>query len=287
MTETATAEAPAAFAIAPQANPSAALPAVAAQALGQLVPTSPAGLMMSVLAQGGSLDLFERMLDVQERWERREAEKAFYDGMTQFRARNIVIPKRRLVEFDSRVGHTEYKHAVLSDVTTRIGPPLSELGFSWSWKMRQEGGAITVTCVLRHRQGHADEVSLTAPPDPSGGKNGIQAVISTTSYLERHTLKAITGTAEADEDDDGKGAPPFGTTDQDLNADEARGKVTVLQKWCQDARATKTRADLTRVMKAGVAVFKAANDRDGYSAFKHAIEQHGATLPPDDRSAAA
>lgn len=278
MTETATAEAPS-FALAPQREAPKALPAVAAQTLGQLAPTSPAGLMMSVLAQGGTLDLFERTLDVQERWERREAEKAFNDAMTQFRALNIVIPKRRQVSYEQRTGTTEYKHADLSDVTTLLGPPLAAMGMSWSWKVRQEAGFITVTCILRHRLGHSDEVSMSGPADPSGGKNSIQAIVSTTTYLERHTLKAVTGTAEADEDDDGKGAPQVGTGDE--------APKTELDKWCDAARATKTRAALTKVMKDGVAVFNRLGDRNGYSAFRHVIEQHGATLPPEQRSAGA
>lgn len=62
-----------------------------------------------------------------------------------------------------------------------------------------------MVCTLRHRLGHAESVQLTAQPDETGGKNAIQAIISTTTYLQRHTLKQITGVAEAGEDDDGQG----------------------------------------------------------------------------------
>lgn len=239
---------------------------------GAIATTSPAGLMLQVLRQHGNLDQFERMMDMQERWERWEAEKAFNEALTAFKARNIKIPKRKQVDFENnRGGRTQYKHAELDDVTDLLGPALSAHGFSWSWKPRQEGGQITITCVLRHRLGHCEQVSLTCPPDASGGKNAIQAVISTTTYLERHTLKAITGTAESGEDDDGQGAPPANTG--------APPAPTVLEHWCAKANATKTRAELTQVMKDGVKVFQNAQDRAGYSAFRTAIEKHGATLP--------
>lgn len=271
MTATATAECQT-LALAPKEE---ALPATAAPPVaGHVALTSPASLMMTLLAQGGDLDQFERMMELQERFYRHEAEKAFNDAMTAFRALNITIPKRKKVDFENRTGgRTQYKHAELSDVTELLGPALSANGFSWSWKTRQDAGGITVTCVLRHRQGHAEEVSLTCPPDASGGKNSIQAVVSTTTYLQRHTLKAVTGTAEADDDDDGQGAPREGA--------EARAEPTVLEHWCQKVRATKTRADLTKVMKEGVPVFRSAQDRRGYNEFSRVIQQHGLTLPPE------
>ena len=113
--------------------------------------------------------------------------------------------KRKLVDFPSKGGRTSYKHAELDDVVQAVGPELSAHGFAWSWKTHQVGRDITVVCKLRHRLGHADTVELTAQPDETGGKNAIQAIISTTTYLQRHTLKQITGVAEAGEDDDGQG----------------------------------------------------------------------------------
>lgn len=43
---------------------------------------------------------------------------------------------------------------------------------------------------------------MSAPPDASGKKNAIQQIASATSYLQRYTLKAITGVAEKVQDDD-------------------------------------------------------------------------------------
>ena len=72
---------------------------------------------------------------------------------------------------------------------------------------------IRVTCVLSHILGHSERVTLQASPDQSGGKNNIQAVGSTVTYLERYTLLAVTGLATAEQDDDG-GYVGFITADQ-------------------------------------------------------------------------
>ena len=43
-------------------------------------------------------------------------------------------------------------------------------------------------------------------PDDSGGKNPIQSIGSTITYLERYTILALTGLATKEQDDDGKSA---------------------------------------------------------------------------------
>lgn len=58
----------------------------------------------------------------------------------------------------------------------------------------------------------------------------------------------------------------------------------IRKDWVEKVYACKTRGELTKVMRDGKAVFQAARDRDGYSAFAHAITQHGATLPQEAAS---
>jgi len=170
------------------------------------LPTSlAANFMLTLQERGAGLEQIEKMMDLLERNERHEAEKAYNEAMAAFKAKNIRIVKRKAVDFTTAKGRTSYKHAELDDVVQAVGPDLSALGFAWSWQTRQVGRDITVVCKLRHRLGHADTVELTAQPDETGGKNAIQAIISTTTYLQRHTLKQITGVAEAGEDDDGQG----------------------------------------------------------------------------------
>jgi len=58
-----------------------------------------------------------------------------------------------------------------------------------------------------------------ASPDSSGGKNSIQAIGSTISYLERYTFMAATGLAAKGMDDDGGGAEPIKTITEKQIAD--------------------------------------------------------------------
>lgn len=201
---------------------------------------SPAAMMLAARAQGFSLEQVGQMMDLQERWEKREAEKAFNDAMAAFKGEAVEIIKRKRVHFEnSKGGTTDYKHAELSDVVEAVGPPLSKHGFSWRWDTKQDGSSVIVTCILKHRLGHSESCTLSGPYDQSGGKNAIQAIISAKTYLERQTLKAICGVAEKGEDNDGGGAaePASGAAqeaqDPTLKAgwDAADKGMVTLTKW--------------------------------------------------------
>lgn len=180
-----------------------------AQQTGALAVNSPAAMMLQALSQGASLEQVEKMMDLQERWERNEAEKAFNQALADFKGEAVELLKRKQVSFTTRDGDTtSYKHAELSDVVDAVGPALSKHGFSYRWDVKQEKGEITVTCILKHAKGHSESVTMSAPPDASGKKNAIQQIASATSYLQRYTLKAITGVAEKGQDDDAATAVP-------------------------------------------------------------------------------
>lgn len=181
------------------------LPVVQQPAPASVAVNSPAALMLQAMSQGASLEQVEKMMDLQERWETREAEKAFNEAMAAFKSEKVEVLKRKRVEFKTREGDiTSYSHAELSDVTEAVGPALARHGFSYRWDVKQEKSEITVTCILKHAKGHSESVTMSAPPDDSGKKNSIQKISSATTYLQRYTLKAITGVAEKGQDDDGQ-----------------------------------------------------------------------------------
>lgn len=157
----------------------------------------------------------EKLLDVKERWEANEARKAFVVASTEFRSEAPKLVKNKRVSFDLKTGgRTEYDHATLDSIADALAPVLSKFGLTYRWETGQADNAIKVTCILTHVMGHSEAVTLQAPPDPSGGKNNIQAVGSTVSYLQRYTLLAATGLATAGQDQDGERPVDFITEDE-------------------------------------------------------------------------
>ena len=230
---------------------------------------SPAAMMLAAAAKGIPLEQIEKMMDLQERWEKNEARKAFVEDMTRFKAEPLEIFKRKEVAFND----VRYKHAELSDVADVVIPALSRHGFSHRWETKQEGGKITVTCTVTHRLGHFESVYMEASPDASGKKNAIQQVASAITYLQRYTLLMVTGlaTKEINRDDDGAGSGPV--IDKAPPADEK-----MLADWLAKLDEVANLDDLGKVSKEGAAAFRKERDKGGYRAFAKAVQARGAKL---------
>lgn len=176
----------------------------------EMATATPADLLMYAMNNGADLDRLERLMDMQTKWEKREAHKAYTEAMTEFKRNAPTINQDKYVSFETGKGTTAYAHATIGNVTGKIVGALAEHGFSHRWiPGRSEGGMITVTCEITHKLGHSETTTLEAGLDQSGGKNNIQSMASTITYLERYTLLAATGLAVRDQmDDDGAGSGP-------------------------------------------------------------------------------
>lgn len=185
---------------------------------------TPARMIEMAFAHGAGIEQLEKLFDMHERWERNEARKAFIRALSEFKASAPQLIKNKRVRYQNRdKSWTEYDHASLDYITSAINPVLSAFGLAYRWQTEQrDDGLIHVTCVLTHIDGHSERVTLFGYPDESGGKNKIQAVGSTVSYLQRYTLLAVLGMATEGQDNDGRGAPadnaPSGPAT--LNADQ-------------------------------------------------------------------
>lgn len=239
-------------------------PDLAAGQVAVLAANSPMGMMMAAVKQGIPLDQIKEMMAIQREWEADEARKAFNEAFAAFKAEAVEVIKRKQVDFATQKGRTQYKHAELSDVVEAVGPALSQHGFSWSWTPEQKNGRIFITCTLLHRLGHEKSVTLDAPADDSGGKNTIQAIVSTTTYLERHTLKAVCGISEKGDDNDGTGA--------DDAADEIR------DSWISKLARADSMDEAVKTWEQGCEAIQKTNNLAAFAAFKKAYADKRAML---------
>lgn len=179
---------------------------------GALATTTPADLLRIAVEGNADLDRLERLMEMQDRWEAKAAKKAFDAAFAAFKAEAVTIIKGKDVTDGPLRGR---KYAELHDWVDAVTPPLSKHGLSSSWRLtKDDKDWIEVTCYLRHVDGHEESVPMGGPPDTGGAKNIMQARASTVSYLERYTLKAITGLSEKGDDDDGNGGKQKGNQDQ-------------------------------------------------------------------------
>jgi hypothetical protein len=151
-------------------------------------------------------------------WEKldREARVAFAEAFQQFKQDAPKILKTKHVEFANKTGgKTDYWHVELDKACDLLIPALIKVGITHDWdSVDLPGGFTRTTCILRHRLGYEKRgATLAGPTDQSGGKNPIQGIGSSFSYLQRYTLLATCGIVSSGADDDGN--PHAGMTQEE------------------------------------------------------------------------
>lgn len=147
------------------------------------------------------VEKFERLMAMRERVDERNAERAFNTAVSAAKGDIGTIAKNRTVDFTSQKGRTNYRHEDFAGIARTIDPVLMRHGLSYRFRSTQDGQKLTVTCILSHADGHAEQTTLSASEDHSGNKNSIQAIGSAATYLQRYTLKLALGLASSDDDD--------------------------------------------------------------------------------------
>lgn len=167
--------------------------------------TNPLVLISNALNSGMDIEKMERLFDLQERWEKKEAEKAFRRAMVLFQNEKPELIKIKGADYGP--GKAKYNFNPLPKVQKAIDPILSKFGLTYRWEILPVENFIEVSCIISHVDGHSEKTTMRGPHDSSGSKNGLQAIGSTRTYLERYTLESAFGLS-SDEDTDGKQPEP-------------------------------------------------------------------------------
>lgn len=163
---------------------------------------TPMDMIAMAVQNGSSIDQIDKLMDLAERLDKKQAEKAFNAAKAAFSAENIVITKDK--------ENTQFKsmYTTIGNLVSTVRPFLGKHDLSAGWTIEQTNG-IVVTCTLSHALGHSESVTIKLPIDNTGAKNEIQKIKSTITYARAATFEAVCGLASTDDsnlDDDGNGA---------------------------------------------------------------------------------
>lgn len=233
------------------------------------VAITPMDMLNRAVSSGADIDVLEKLMGLQERWEQNEAKRAYNEAIAAARAEIPPIKKNRHVGFTSKRTQTDtsYDHEDLAEIARTVDPILSRHGLSYRWRTTSRPNEpVTVTCIVSHRLGYSEENTLSGPADNSGNKNPLQGIGSACTFLQRYTLKAALGIAAAN-DDDGRAAGdevPDGRIDAD-QAQNIRDKLAAVGaseakflKWAKVDRIEDVAADLYDSCCDAILTFKKA-----------------------------
>lgn len=148
-------------------------------------------------------DVLSKALEAYERFQQMNAKTAYEEAMAALKKNIPPIIKKQVADMN---GKYSYNYADLAmDVCDKLDPILEAHGFRYNWTTRPSDKGVVAVCVITHIQGHSEDTVLPpAPHDNSGGKNALQAIGSTLSYLQRYSILMALGIAPRNVDKDGK-----------------------------------------------------------------------------------
>lgn len=162
---------------------------------------TPTDLLQQAIERNLDIDKLAKLLELKREWDKDQARKAFVEAMNAFKVRPPTIAKTKAGPKLGNATSPAYFYAPLDQVCKAVIEALSQHGITHRWECQQPDGGIVVTCILTHELGHSEQTTLKAPPDTGPGRNSIQAVASTVTYLQRYTLLSACGLAAGNDAD--------------------------------------------------------------------------------------
>ena len=154
------------------------------------------------------VDKLEKMMQLQERWEDRQAEKDFNTAVAAFQADVPSITK-------DKKGVHDIKYAPLDSILQAIQPLLTAQGLSVRFSTTMsDAGMLHATCTISHVSGHSEVSEITVPLDRDMRANASQQMGSANSYAKRYALGNALNLSFVETDTDATDLHDVITTDQ-------------------------------------------------------------------------
>ena len=182
---------------------------------------TPDSLLQMVAERGATPEEVEKWMALKERWDEKQAKKAYIKAMAEFQRRCPAIANTKPVK--NKTGTLLYSYAPLSAIVSAVGKLESELGFSHRFNTEpQESGGARVSCIVTHIEGHSETTTVTIPATKGMNTNASQDHGIVIAYGQRYSYRGAFGLTTGIEDTDAR-TPPL-TIEQ----------VSVLQKAIED-----------------------------------------------------
>ena len=225
-------------------------------------------LLQAAIEKGpDGVEALERLVSLHERAQERQAARAFHEAMRQFASEVDPIPKLQRVGKPNRDGSTfGYSYAALEDIARVIKEPLQRAGLAYTWDSVVNEGQMTVTCTVRHIEGHSESARFTCPTTASGAMSDQQKNGAALTYARRQSLVQALGLTMCEEDTDAADPEAFEhiTEEQVATLEDWIDKVEANRKGFLDWLKVDSLADLPKSRyKAAVQALKDKEKRKG------------------------
>lgn len=181
---------------------------------------SPIQIIQQVIANPDfDVEKLGQMMELQDRWEKKEAAKSWGQALARFQAECPPVGKDK----DAGSGNFQYRYAGYEDVMRVISPVLANCGLTISFSSEPVGEAkIKITCYITHET-HTESREFTCPVPSQMKVNDTQKMGAALSYAKRYALVAALNIVVSGEDSDM--APPRERPPADPSAPNAPSRA--------------------------------------------------------------
>jgi uncharacterized protein (DUF4415 family) len=160
------------------------------------IASSPLSIIERAIEKGIDADTMSKLVDLQERMQRLNAESEFNHAMQDFQGECPPIPH-------NKNGHANrYSYADLPQIAAVIKPFTQKFGFSYSFDTETFEKSLVTKCTVCHVAGHSKTSSIMIAIDGTSSMSSPQKTASAMTYGRRYALCAAFGIVTADTDDD-------------------------------------------------------------------------------------
>lgn len=204
-----------------------------------------AAIQAAVQLGKDGVEVLERIEAMEQRQAERRAEAAFNDALGELHSRMGSVVKNCTARFTTKSGKSvQYRYAdkhAIARAARDAGA--GDLGLSWSWDYPEvTAESVTVSCILKHRAGHREKSTWTAPIEGGNPMTSLcQKRKIATTFAERVTLASVLGITDTEDDVDGQ--MPRDEDPRDLGPAVSEDQAATLQ-----ALIDETGADLARFL---------------------------------------
>ncbi len=147
-----------------------------------------------------TVEVLKGMMDLYERNEKRVAEMAFAQALTELQGETANVQATRAVD-QKPDGTVRYRFAPYEEIMRTVKPMLTRYGFSVTFDTESNGDRLTSICTLMHKSGHARQNRFAVRYGKPPGSSDAQGDMSTKSYAKRGALcDALNIVVEHDDD---------------------------------------------------------------------------------------
>lgn len=182
----------------------------------QRIEDQPTNLLHAIitLSQNPQFDVekFDRLCQMQERLEAREAKKEYIAAVARIQAELPQVVRTGMVK--GKGGVDRFPYAPLEDLDEITRPLMARETMTFDVTEEEaKGNDRRYAGTLSHAGGHSETKYITLPLDVNEFRSGCQSAGSTAAYARRNLLKMFFNIVERKEDTDGTG-PAFITAEQ-------------------------------------------------------------------------